>query len=103
MDAQGGDGGGRARLTALLGEIALLAGERSLARCPYRSARDVCTFRGECRNRARQPRSRPLCSGGPLDSRPAPAQALAAALEPESPGAPEATSSPENGRPEGSA
>ncbi len=76
--------GGRAPLLALLRDIALLAGERSLTRCPYRNARDVCTFRGECRNRSRRARSKPLCTGGPLDSRPAPPEARAAALEPES-------------------
>ena len=57
----------RARLTALLGEIAELAGERALTRCPYRAADDGCTFGGGCRNRDRGLRGEPHCAGGPLN------------------------------------
>ena len=74
--------GARSRLVALLREIADLAGERSLRRCPYRNARDVCTFRGDCGNRYRGPAGgRALCTGGPLNARPASEEEVAAALE----------------------
>ncbi len=80
--SQGVNGGARSRLVALLREIAELAGERSLKRCPYRTASDVCTFRGECGNRFRSPAGgRALCTGGPLNARPASAEEVAAALE----------------------
>ena len=76
------NGGARSRLVALLREIAQLAGERSLKRCPYRNARDVCTFRGECGNRYRAPAGgRALCTGGPLNARRASEEEVAAALE----------------------
>jgi len=76
------EGGARNRLVALLREIAELAGERSLRRCPYRNARDVCTFRGDCGNRFRAPDGgRSLCTGGPLNARPASEEEVAAALE----------------------
>ncbi len=74
-------GGARRRLVQLLREIAELAGERSLKRCPYRSARDVCTFRGECGNRYRAPAGKALCTGGPLDARAATEEEVAQALE----------------------
>ncbi len=78
----GAGGGARSRLVALLKEIAELAGERSLKRCPYRSARDVCTFRGECGNRYRAPDGgRALCTGGPLNARRASEEEVALALE----------------------
>ncbi len=73
--------GARRRLVELLREIAELAGERSLKRCPYRSARDVCTFRGECGNRYRAPGAKALCLGGPLNAREASPEEVAAALE----------------------
>ncbi len=73
--------GARRRLVQLLREIAELAGERSLKRCPYRSARDVCTFRGECGNRYRAPGGKALCTGGPLNARGASEEEVAAALE----------------------
>ncbi len=73
--------GARRRLVELLREIAELAGERSLKRCPYRSARDVCTFRGECGNRYRAPGAKALCMGGPLNARAASDEEVAAALE----------------------
>ncbi len=73
--------GARRRLVQLLREIAELAGERSLKRCPYRSARDLCTFRGECGNRYRAPGARALCLGGPLNARAASAEEVAAVLE----------------------
>ena len=73
--------GGRRRLVALLREIAELAGERSLKRCPYRAARDACTFRGECGNRYRATGGKALCTGGPLNARRASAEEVAAALE----------------------
>ncbi len=72
--------GARRRLVELLREIAELAGERSLKRCPYRSARDVCTFRGECGNRYRAG-AKALCLGGPLNARAASDEEVAAALE----------------------
>ncbi len=76
------EGGARARLVALLREIAELAGERSLRRCPYRNARDVCTFRGDCGNRYRAPGAgKALCTGGPLNARSASEEEVAAALE----------------------
>ncbi len=74
-------GGARRRLVELLRQIAELAGERSLKRCPYRSARDVCTFRGECGNRYRAPGCKPLCTGGPLNAKSASPEEVAAALE----------------------
>ncbi len=75
-------GGARSRLVALLREIAELAGERSLKRCPYRNARDACTFRGECGNRYRAPGGgKALCTGGPLNARRASEEEVAAALE----------------------
>lgn len=76
-----GKGGARRRLVELLREIAELAGERSLKRCPYRSARDVCTFRGECGNRYRATAGKALCTGGPLNSRSATEEQVAQALE----------------------
>lgn len=78
----GVEGGARGRLVALLREIAELAGERSLRRCPYRNARDVCTFRGECGNRYRASAGgRALCTGGPLNARRASEDEVAAALQ----------------------
>jgi len=71
----------RRRLVELLREIAQLAGERSLKRCPYRSAGEVCTFRGECGNRYRSPGGKALCTGGPLDARAASPEDVAVALE----------------------
>lgn len=73
--------GARRRLVELLRQIAELAGERSLKRCPYRSARDVCTFRGECGNRYRAPGCKPLCTGGPLNAKSASPEEVAAELE----------------------
>ena len=73
--------GARRRLVELLREIAELAGERSLKRCPYRSARDSCTFRGECGNRYRASAGKALCTCGPLNARGASAEDVAAALE----------------------
>jgi len=83
--AESGEAGkrpaGRRRLVELLREIAELAGERSLKRCPYRSAGEVCTFRGECGNRYRSPGGKALCTGGPLDARAASPEDVAVALE----------------------
>ncbi len=79
--AGAGAAGARRRLVELLRQIAELAGERSLKRCPYRSARDVCTFRGQCGNRYRAPGCKPLCTGGPLNARSASPEAVAAELE----------------------
>lgn len=73
--------GARARLLAMLREIADLAGERSLRRCPYRAVGDVCTFRGECGNRYRRPGARALCTGGPLNARKADEEEVARAFE----------------------
>jgi len=81
MDRTERAGGARQRLVQLLREIAELAGERSLKRCPYRAARDVCTFRGECGNRYRAPGAKPLCTGGPLNACGASEEEVAAALE----------------------
>lgn len=42
------------RLTEILTDIVVQAGEQSLTRCPYKNARDECTARFGCRNQRRK-------------------------------------------------
>lgn len=61
----------RQRLLAVLGDITSAVSAQSLVRCPYRTRRDVCTFRGACRNQVARERAPYRCAGGALDPRPA--------------------------------
>jgi hypothetical protein len=60
----------RERCLVVLGEIAQLAAERSLTRCPYRARLDACTFTGGCRNQLLSDAQR-RCAGGLLNPLPA--------------------------------
>jgi hypothetical protein len=71
----------RERLLSVLGGIADAAAEQALVRCPSRTRDDVCTFRGDCRNRITSPPAARRCAGGMLDTRPASAADIAAALD----------------------
>lgn len=46
-----------------LSDIVEAVERRQGERCPYRSARDECTFRGGCRNKIRVPGAAPRCGG----------------------------------------
>lgn len=62
----------RTRLMRALAEIAADVAERAGERCPYRDARDRCTYHAACRNR--RPTSRTgeyNCSGDRLNHLPA--------------------------------
>lgn len=62
----------RARLVAVLGEIAERAAGSAIERCPYRDHRDACGFMAGCRNQQRQGKAGVvLCSGGRLNPEPA--------------------------------
>lgn len=62
----------RARLVAVLGEIAERAADGALERCPYRDREDVCGFPAGCQNQRRQGKTGVvLCSGGRLNPEPA--------------------------------
>jgi hypothetical protein len=72
----------RQRLLVVLSEITTAVSEQSLVRCPYRTRKDVCTFRGACRNQLAQERAPYRCAGGALDPRPAAIHEIEAAALP---------------------
>lgn len=51
------------RLKETVLEIGATVEAKRGERCPYRSAQDLCTFRGGCRNKVRHPGGDPACGG----------------------------------------
>lgn len=54
-------------LRETMSDVVTAVQEKQGERCPYRNAKDECTYRGGCQNKQRQgKREAPLCGGDQL-------------------------------------